>query len=52
MIFKNKDAYTFGVLASLIVKEVNCEEGTAKKYINFMIKEASSKDKVQQLQTR
>ena len=39
MIFKNKDAYTFGVLASLIAKEVNCEEGTAKKYINFMIKE-------------
>ena len=31
MIFKNKDAYTFGVLASLIAKEVNCEEGTAKK---------------------
>lgn len=39
VIFKNKDAYTFGVLASLIAKEVNCEEGTAKKYINFMIKE-------------
>ena len=39
MIFKNKDAYTFGVLASLIAKEVNCEEGTAKKYIYFMIKE-------------
>lgn len=38
-IFKSKDAYTFGVLASLIAKEVNCEEGTAKKYINFMIKE-------------
>lgn len=39
IIFKNKDAYTFGVLANLIAKEVNCEEGTAKKYINFMIKE-------------
>ena len=39
VIFRNKDAYTFGVLASLIAKEVNCEEGTAKKYINFMIKE-------------
>lgn len=38
-IFKSKDAYTFGVLANLIAKEVNCEEGTAKKYINFMIKE-------------
>ena len=39
IIFKNKDAYTYGVLASLISKETNCEEGTAKKYINFMIKE-------------
>ena len=39
IIFKNKDAYTFGVLASLIAKETSCEEGTAKKYINFMIKE-------------
>jgi len=39
IIFKNKDAYTFGVLANLIAKEVSCEEGTAKKYINFMIKE-------------
>ena len=39
LIFKNKDAYTFGVLASLIAKEVSCEEGTAKKYIHFMIKE-------------
>ena len=39
IIFKNKDAYTYGVLASLISKETNCEEGTAKQYINFMIKE-------------
>ncbi len=39
VIFKNNDAYTFGVLAGLIAKEVNCEEKTAKSYINFMIKE-------------
>ena len=38
-IFKSRDAYTFGVLAGMIAKEVNCEDGTAKKYINFMIKE-------------
>jgi Holliday junction resolvase-like predicted endonuclease len=38
-IFRNQDAYTFGVLAGLLAKEVHCEEKTAKSYINFMIKE-------------
>ena len=39
IIFRSRDAYTFGVLAGMIAKEVNCEDGTAKKYINFMVKE-------------
>jgi hypothetical protein len=38
-IFKNQDAYTFGVLANMIAKEVSCEDKTAKSYINFMVKE-------------
>lgn len=39
IIFRSRDAYTFGVLAGMIAKELNCEDGTAKKYINFMVKE-------------
>lgn len=38
-IFKNQDAYTFGILANMIAKEVSCEDKTAKSYINFMVKE-------------
>lgn len=38
-IFRGNDAYTYGVLAALIAKEVNCEEKTAKSHISFMIRE-------------